>query len=96
MRRAANTSNLPVAQVEQMLNGTRKFEQIVSVSSISDHRVYPACAAHTGTKFAGLAIPERLGLENHDVYVMVISLRVVESGLAHTGARAAMQDFRNS
>jgi NADP-dependent 3-hydroxy acid dehydrogenase YdfG len=35
-----------------MLNGTRKFGQIVSVSSISGHRVCPACAAYSGTKFA--------------------------------------------
>ena len=41
---------------------------------------------------------ERLRLENHDVRVMVISPRVVESELAHTisaaGAREPMQDVR--
>ena len=87
-----------MAQVEQMLKATRKFGQIVSVSSISGYHVCPACAAYSGTKFAVLAISERPGLENHGVHVMVILPRVVESGLAHTisdtGARAAMQDFR--
>jgi NADP-dependent 3-hydroxy acid dehydrogenase YdfG len=75
-----------------------KFGQIVSVSSIGGHHVWPACAAYSGTKFAVLAISERLRLENHDVRVMVISSRMVESELAHTisaaGAREAMQDIR--
>ena len=77
---------------------TRKSGQIINVSSIGGHHVWPTCAVYSGTKFAVLAISEGLRLENQDVRVTVISPGVVESELADTisdpGARAAMQDFR--
>ena len=41
----------------------RQLGQIVSVSSIGGHHVWPACAAYSGTKFTVLAISERLRLK---------------------------------
>jgi len=67
----------------------RQLGQIVSVSSIGGHHVWPARAAYSGTKFTVLAISERPAPENHDVRVMVISPHVVESELAHTISGAA-------
>ena len=76
----------------------RKSGQIINVSSIGGHHVWPTCAVYSGTKFAVLAISEGLRLENQDVRATVISPGVVESELADTisdpSARAAMQDFR--
>jgi NADP-dependent 3-hydroxy acid dehydrogenase YdfG len=76
----------------------RKSGQIINVSSIGGHHVWPTCAVYSGTKFAVLAISEGLRLENQDVRVTVISPGVVESELADTisdhGAREAMKEFR--
>jgi NADP-dependent 3-hydroxy acid dehydrogenase YdfG len=76
----------------------RKSGQIINVSSIGGHQVWPTCAVYSGTKFAVLAISEGLRLENKDVRVTVISPGVVESELAHTisdpDTRAAMDEFR--
>jgi NADP-dependent 3-hydroxy acid dehydrogenase YdfG len=76
----------------------RKSGQIINVSSIGGHQVWPTCAVYSGTKFAVLAISEGLRLENQDVRVTVISPGVVESELADTisdrGAREAMKEFR--
>jgi len=76
----------------------RKSGQIINVSSIGGHQVWPTCAVYCGTKFAVLAISEGLRLENKDVRVTVISPGVVESELAHTisdpATREAIDDFR--
>jgi NADP-dependent 3-hydroxy acid dehydrogenase YdfG len=76
----------------------RKSGQIINVSSIGGHQVWPTCAVYSGTKFAVLAISEGLRLENQDVRVTVISPGVVESELADTisdrDAREAMKEFR--
>ena len=76
----------------------RRSGQIINLSSIGGHQVWPTCAVYSGTKFAVLAISEGLRLENKDVRVTVISPGVVESELAHTisdpGTRAAMDEFR--
>ncbi|RBP44383.1 NADP-dependent 3-hydroxy acid dehydrogenase YdfG [Roseimicrobium gellanilyticum] len=75
-----------------------KSGQIINVSSIGGHQVWPTCAVYCGTKFAVLAISEGLRLENKDVRVTVISPGVVESELAHTisdpATREAIDDFR--
>ena len=77
---------------------TRKSGQIINVSSIGGHQVWPTCAVYSGTKFAVLAISEGLRLENTDVRVTVISPGVVESELADTitdpATRQAMVDYR--
>jgi NADP-dependent 3-hydroxy acid dehydrogenase YdfG len=76
----------------------RKSGQIINVSSIGGHQVWPTCAVYSGTKYAVIAISEGLRLENKDVRVTVISPGVVESELAHTisdpDTRAAIDDFR--
>jgi NADP-dependent 3-hydroxy acid dehydrogenase YdfG len=77
---------------------SRKSGQIINLSSIGGHQVWPTCAVYSGTKFAVVAISEGLRLENKDVRVTVISPGVVESELAHTisdpSTRAAMDEFR--
>jgi NADP-dependent 3-hydroxy acid dehydrogenase YdfG len=76
----------------------RKAGQIINVSSIGGHQVWPACGVYCGTKFAVIAISEALRLENPHVRVTVVSPGVVESELAETisdpGSRAAMDEFR--
>ena len=76
----------------------RKSGQIINVSSIGGHQVWPTCAVYSGTKFAVLAISEGLRLENTDVRVTVISPGVVGSKLADTitdpATRQAMVDYR--
>jgi NADP-dependent 3-hydroxy acid dehydrogenase YdfG len=76
----------------------RKSGQIINVSSIGGHQVWPTCAVYSGTKFAVLAISEGLRLENTDVRVTVITPGVVESELADTitdpGTREAMTAYR--
>lgn len=76
----------------------RKSGQIINLSSIGGHQVWPTCAVYCGTKFAVLAISEGLRLENKDVRVTVISPGVVESELADTisdpATRAAMTEYR--
>jgi NADP-dependent 3-hydroxy acid dehydrogenase YdfG len=72
--------------------------QIINLSSIGGHAVYPTSAVYCGTKFAVLAISEGLRLENDKIRVTVISPGVTESELAETisaeSAREAMKEFR--
>jgi NADP-dependent 3-hydroxy acid dehydrogenase YdfG len=72
--------------------------QIINLSSIGGHAVYPTSAVYCGTKFAVLAISEGLRLENDEIRVTVISPGVTESELAETisaeSAREAMKEFR--
>lgn len=74
------------------------FGQIISLSSIGGHAVWPTCAVYSATKFAVLAISEGLRQENTDIRVTVISPGVVESELADSisddTARAGMKEFR--
>ena len=76
----------------------RRSGQIINLSSIGGHQVWPTCAVYSGTKFAVLAISEGLRLENQDIRVTVISPGVVESELADTisdpATRDAMVEFR--
>lgn len=76
----------------------RKSGQIINLSSIGGHQVWPTCAVYSGTKFAVLAISEGLRLETKDIRVTVISPGVVESELADTisdpTTRDAMVEFR--
>lgn len=76
----------------------RKAGQIINLSSIGGHQVWPDCAVYSGTKFAVLAISEGLRLENKDIRVTVITPGVVESELADTisdpTSREAMVEFR--
>src|SRR5262245_46003080 len=76
----------------------RKSGQIINVSSIGGHPVWPTCAVYSGTKYAVIAISEGLRLENKDVRVTVISPGVVESELSHTisdpSTKAFIDDFR--
>jgi NADP-dependent 3-hydroxy acid dehydrogenase YdfG len=72
--------------------------QIINVSSIGGHIVYPTSAVYSATKFAVIAISDGLRQENTDIRVTVISPGVVESDLASTitdvASQKAMQDFR--
>jgi NADP-dependent 3-hydroxy acid dehydrogenase YdfG len=72
--------------------------QIINLSSIGGHAVYPTSAVYCGTKFAVLAISDGLRLENDKIRVTVISPGVTESELAETisaeSAREAMKEFR--
>jgi len=72
--------------------------QIVNVSSIGGHLVYPTAAVYCATKFAVAAISEGLRQENDDIRVTVISPGVVQSELASTitdpGSQKMMEDFR--
>ncbi len=62
----------------------RKAGHIINVSSIAGHKVWPACAVYSGTKFAVGAISEGLRQETTDIRVTIISPGVVESELANT------------
>ncbi len=90
---ACSTVSPPSSPIREQKSG-----QIVNLSSIGGHQVWPTCAVYSGTKFAVLAISEGLGQENSDVRVTVISPGVVESELADTisdaSAREAMTQFR--
>ena len=76
----------------------RKGGQIVNVSSIGGHRVWPTCAVYSATKFAVRAISEGLRQETQDIRVTIISPGVVESELADMitskATAEAMADFR--
>jgi len=76
----------------------RKSGQIINLSSIGGHNVWPTCGVYCGTKFAVMAISEALRMENTDVRVTVISPGVVESELAHTisdpETQKMIEDFR--
>jgi NADP-dependent 3-hydroxy acid dehydrogenase YdfG len=62
----------------------RKGGQVVNVSSIAGHRVWPACAVYSGSKFAVRAISEGLRQETKDIRVTIVSPGPVESELANT------------
>lgn len=73
--------------------------QIINLSSIGGHTVYPTSAVYCATKFAVGAISEGLRQEvGGDIRVTVISPGVTESELAGTisdeAARKGMQEFR--
>lgn len=77
----------------------RKAGQVVNVSSIAGHRVWPTCAVYSGTKFAVRAISEGLRQETKDIRVTIISPGAVESELANTitspdTAAAIAEQFR--
>lgn len=76
----------------------RKSGQIINLSSIGGHRVWPTCAVYSGTKFAVRAISEGLRQETQDLRVTIISPGVVESELADTitsrSTAEAMAEFR--
>lgn len=77
----------------------RKVGQVVNVSSIAGHRVWPTCAVYSGTKFAVRAISEGLRQETKDIRVTIISPGAVESELANTitspdTAAAIAEQFR--
>nr|WP_223861498.1 SDR family oxidoreductase [Geminicoccus harenae] len=76
----------------------QKSGQIVNVSSIGGHQVYPTAAVYCATKFAVRAISEGLRQESRDIRVTTISPGVVRSELADTitdeTARAGMAEFR--
>jgi NADP-dependent 3-hydroxy acid dehydrogenase YdfG len=77
---------------------TRGSGQIINVSSIGGHIVFPTSAVYCGTKFAVRAISDGLRQETDKIRVTVISPGVVESELAdsisHESTRAAIQEFR--
>lgn len=58
--------------------------QVINVSSIAGHAVWPTCAVYSATKYAVVAISEGLRQENKDIRVTVISPGVTTSELAHT------------
>lgn len=77
----------------------RKAGHVVNVSSIAGHRVWPACAVYSGTKFAVRAISEGLRQETKDIRVTIISPGPVESELADSitspaTAAAVAEQFR--
>jgi NADP-dependent 3-hydroxy acid dehydrogenase YdfG len=77
----------------------RKTGQIINVSSIAGHRVWPACAVYSGTKFAVRAISEGLRQETKDIRVTIVSPGPVESELADSitsvaTAAAVAEHFR--
>ncbi len=55
--------------------------QVINISSIGGHAVWPTCAVYSATKFA---ISDGLRQENTDIRVTVISPGVTTSELAHT------------
>ncbi|WP_442886709.1 SDR family oxidoreductase [Congregicoccus parvus] len=77
----------------------RKAGHIVNVSSIAGHRVWPACAVYSGTKFAVRAISEGLRQETREIRVTIVSPGPVESELADSitspaTAAAVAEQFR--
>lgn len=72
--------------------------QVINVSSIGGHAVYPTAAVYCATKYAVVAISEGLRQEHQDIRVTVISPGVTTSELASTitdpGAKAGMEQFR--
>ncbi len=77
----------------------QKAGQIINLSSIGGHTVYPAAAVYCATKFAVGAISEGLRQEvGGDLRVTVISPGTTESELADSisdeAAKKGMQEFR--
>jgi NADP-dependent 3-hydroxy acid dehydrogenase YdfG len=58
--------------------------QVINISSIGGHQVWPTCAVYSATKYAVIAISDGLRQENTDIRVTVISPGVTTSELAHT------------
>jgi len=58
--------------------------QVINVSSIAGHLIWPSCAVYSATKHAVIAISEGLRQESTDIRVTVISPGVTTSELAHT------------
>lgn len=58
--------------------------QVINVSSIAGHQVWPSCAVYSATKYAVIAISDGLRQENTDIRVTVVSPGVTTSELAHT------------
>ena len=78
---------------------TQKSGQIINLSSIGGHAVYPTAAVYCATKFAVSAISEGLRQEvGGDIRVTVISPGTTESELADSisdeAAKKGMQEFR--
>ncbi len=67
--------------------------QVINVSSIAGHAVWPTCAVYSATKYAVVAISDGLRQENTDIRVTVISPGVTTSELAHTITHADTADF---
>lgn len=77
----------------------QKSGQIINLSSIGGHAVYPTAAVYCATKFAVGAISEGLRQEvGSDIRVTVISPGVTQSELADSitdeAAKQGMQEFR--
>lgn len=58
--------------------------QVINVSSIAGHAVWPTCAVYSATKYGVVAISDGLRQENTDIRVTLISPGVTTSELAHT------------
>ncbi len=75
--------------------------QVINVSSIGGHAVFPTAAVYCATKYAVIAISEGLRQEvGGDIRVTVISPGVTESELAETisdpTAKEGMREFRKT
>lgn len=72
--------------------------QVINVSSIAAHYVWPQAAVYCATKYAVNAISEGLRQETKEIRMTVISPGVTESELAETTTDAAtagwLRDFR--
>ena len=87
-----------IAAVLPMMKA-QKAGQIINLSSIGGHAVYPTAAVYCATKFAVGAISEGLRQEvGGDLRVTVISPGTTESELANSisdeAAKKGMQEFR--
>lgn len=60
----------------------RKAGHVINVASTAAHRIWPASAVYSGTKFAVRAITEGLRLETKDIRVTLVSPGAVVSELA--------------
>jgi NADP-dependent 3-hydroxy acid dehydrogenase YdfG len=80
------------------LMNAQGYGQIVNLSSIGGHRVWPTCAVYSATKFAVRAISDGLRQETDRIRVTVISPGTTASELADTitdpGSQEAMVAFR--
>lgn len=71
--------------------------QVINVSSVAGHVVFPGAAVYCGTKFAVRAIAEGLRQENKDIRVTVISPGAVSTELlehiSHEETKQATEGF---
>lgn len=76
----------------------RKRGQVINVSSIAGHGVWPTTGVYSATKFAVNAISDGLRQETTDIRVTVISPGVTESELGeattHEATASWLEDFR--